>query len=72
MNSLGKVSDEEVSAIIRYLDPDFHGSLKIEKRRRLTSRSIKRIALGFVIVSIGVVLYFAALRYLPAVMRLLH
>jgi hypothetical protein len=69
MNSLGKVSDEEVSSSIRYLDPDFHDAFKSQKR---TSRSSRWVVLGFVLVSTSVVLYIAALRYLPAVMRLLN
>ena len=73
MNSLGKVSAEEILATIRYLDPDFQDNLKIEKRRRTASRSRRWLfALGVVILLISVVLFIAVLRYPPAVMRLLN
>ncbi len=72
MSSLGKVSDEEVSSTIRYLDPDFQVGVKVEERPHGPSRARRWAILGLVVLSIGAALYVAAVRYLPAVMRLFN
>jgi hypothetical protein len=71
MSSISRVSDEEVSSVIRYLDPDLHDDLEDEVHRA-EQQSGHRIKLVFLISSAAVILYLTALRYLPAVVRLLN
>ncbi len=71
MKPTGKVSDEEVSAAIRYLDPDFHESSQTDKHHGANSRSRRWIAASLLILAAGVIVY-VVLRYLPAIVHLLH
>ena len=69
VNSIWKVSDAEVSAAIRYLDPDLQDGSKIAWRSKPHLR--RRITVALVISSIAAILYIAATRYLPVLVRLL-
>ena len=64
-----EVSDVEVSAAIRYLDPDLQDYSKIgwQLKRRLE----RRIKIALVISSIAAIAYIAVTKYLPMVVRLL-
>lgn len=71
MSSTGKVSDEEVLCAIRYLDPDLQDDA-IFAASKTKSRSARWHKAGLLIASPCVSLYFAAQRYLSAIMRLLN
>ena len=66
---MNSVSDEEVSFAIRYLDPDLHEVDEVHQTNLPSWRWVKPV---FVILPIAGILYFTALRYLPAVVRLLN
>ena len=69
MNSIWKVSDTEVSSVIRYLDPDVPDDRKVHHEIELRSR--QRVKMFIVIFAIAAILYITALRYWPAFVRLL-
>jgi hypothetical protein len=69
MSSIWKVSDTEVSSAIRYLDPDLIGGRNIHHGAEVHSRRWVKVAI--VILSIAAILYITALKYWPAIMRLL-
>lgn len=69
MNSIWKISDTEVSSAIRYLDPDLADGQKIYHEAEVHAR--RWVKVSIVILSIAVILYITALRYWPAVVRLL-
>jgi uncharacterized membrane protein YdbT with pleckstrin-like domain len=71
MNSVWRVSDEEVFWAIRYLDPDVHVSPDMHEVPRVESRSEFQIRLIVITLSVVAILYFVTLRYLPAIVRLL-
>lgn len=71
MNSVRRVSDEEVFLAILYLDPDFQDALERHEARQSKSQFRFWVKLAFVILSIAAILYFTTLRYLPAIVRLL-
>lgn len=69
MNSISKITDEEVACAIRYLDPDIYDdpgwrSLRQAARFGWLSRTALIVASAFA------ALYFGALKYLPAIVRL--
>jgi hypothetical protein len=70
MNSIWKVSDEEVSSAIRYLDPDVPDDRNVHREIELRSR--RRVKTFIVIFAIVAVLYLIALKYWPAFVRLLN
>lgn len=72
MNSIWRPSDKEVACAIRYLDPDLHDNSGSDELSTGKPPSMWRVKAGSVILAMCVVLYFAALRYLPALMRLFN
>lgn len=71
MNPQQKVSDEEVSLAIRYLDPDLAGDPE-QTEPRLKKKYARWAAITLLILSIAVSLYATVLKHLPAVMRLFN
>lgn len=64
-----RISDDDVSFAIRYLDPDLCD--EPAKPRRHAGRRKKRhwVRLALLIVWISIALYFSVLRWLPALVR---
>ncbi|MBZ5506603.1 MAG: hypothetical protein LAO78_14185 [Acidobacteriia bacterium] len=72
MSSISRISAEEVSFAIRYLDPDLQNDVEEHEVCQVQPQFGHQVKLFFVVVSIAVLSYFATLRYLPAVIRLLN
>lgn len=71
MNLIGRVSDEEVLAAIRYLDPELLDGRKREENEGIETRSRRQAEIACVVSSIGVILWITALRYLPTIWQFL-
>ncbi|HEX7287294.1 MAG TPA: hypothetical protein VF532_14000 [Candidatus Angelobacter sp.] len=72
MNPPQKMSDEEVSFAIRYLDPDLADDLEQTEVRLKNRKYERRAGITLLILSIGFSMYATVLRFLPAVMRLFN
>ena len=72
MNPPQKVSDEEVSFAIRYLDPDLADDPEQTGVRLQKRKYERRAGITLLILSIGFSMYATVLRFLPAVMRLFN
>jgi len=72
MNPPQKVSDEEVSYAIRYLDPDLADDSEQTELRVRKKKYERWAGITLLIVSLAFGLYATVLKYLPAVMRLFN
>lgn len=71
MNSSWRISDEEIFAEITYLDPDLQDDA-IPGARSSSKLRVRRSISIALILSVFIFLYFIALRYWPAIVRLMN
>ncbi len=69
MSSISKVTDEEVACAIRYLDPDLYDDPGWHSLRQ-TTRFGWWARTALIVAAVFAALYFSALKYLPAIIRL--
>jgi hypothetical protein len=72
MSSTERVSDEEVSRAIRYLDPDLQHGLQISILDNASSSSARWHRAGLMIALPCLSFYFYVQRYFSAVIRLFN
>jgi hypothetical protein len=72
MNLIGRISDEEVSVAIRYLDPELPEGWEVDEKDKTEMRSGCQAKIACMVSSLGIIVWITAVRYIPTISQLLN